>query len=627
MRRNGYIGKIIQKDGYLFKNGITNYSVVIPENYTPEEAFAAEEMQRILSLANLKISVLTEDQNVFGNKIFIGNTEAFKDLGISLNKDEFKRDGFIIETVGDDFILNTSGDSGNFYAVQTFLGHLADYTFYAVGEEKINKGDISLKEFHIKEIPSFYGRNTFCYETFTNKDYALRLRSDHPDFEKIYGSGPWSTLDGHTYTSEILPYTEYAEAHPDWFYFPKVHPYGNLPQICFSKGLYDDSPNGFFNTFVENLINRFIIPQKEKSYFMLGIMDHDEYCCCEKCKEEIDKYTISGLSMRFINKVADAVEKWRIENAPDRDIYLVTFAYLWLMKAPTVFKNGIYYPIDKSVVARDNVIVRIAPLTADYRYAIMDKDKNPEARESILAWHSVAKNLSIWDYNQDFNSHSFIYPSRNSTEETVNSYYENNIIDVFHQMQVTAPSNQCLGNPVAFAYSAKLWNVKENYNELYDEFIDAYFKDCAANIRNYISCFDCLTDNMKKRGYSGDIHTGVQLHPEYYELSEIRNLERVLTEALDKANSIKDLKLSKLLFDRIYPLTFFYKWVLLCCFGDKLKQDEFQRIVCDLKYSTQKYSVCEFRSIYPNLIRDDLCVDVLKTIQNNPKTCGSILRG
>lgn len=163
-----------------------------------------------------------------------------------------------------------------------------------------------------------------------------------------------------------------------------------------------------------------------------------------------------------------------------------------------------------------------------------------------------------------------------------------------------------------------------NY-QTYDEFIEAYFKDCSGKVKEHIAYFDRLTDNMEKRGYSGDIHTGVQLHPEYYELSEIRSLERILKEALDKANSISEMKLSRLLFDRIYPLTFFYKWVLLCCFGDRLSQDEFQEIVCDLKYNTQKYSVREFRSVYSNLVRDDLCVDVLNTIENNKNNCRDIL--
>ena len=626
MKRNGYTGQISPKNGYLFKNNLTNYAVVIPEKYTPQEAFAAEEMKRILSLIDYTIPVICENDDFNGPKIFIGNTNAFRTLGISLNQNEYKKNGFIIETVGDDYIINSPGDTGNFYAVQTFLGHLADYTFYAVDEEKINGGDIPLKEFHIKEIPSFFGRNTFCYETVHLKDYGIRVRSDHPDFEEIYGRTFWSSLAAHTYTSDILPCEEYAKEHPDWFAFPKINTYGNLPQICFSKGLYDDSQNGFFNTFVTNLIERFIIPENDKSFFMLGIMDHDEYCECENCRKEIEKYTISGLSMRFINKVADAVEKWRIENAPERAIYLVTFAYMWLMKAPTVLKDDVYYPIDSSVVARKNVIVRIAPLTSDYRYPIMDYEHNKEAAECIKAWRTIAPNLAVWDYNQDFNSHAFIYPSKKSVEQTVNSYYENNFIDIFHQMEDTSPSTQSFGHAIAFAYAAKLWNVKENYNELYDEFIDAYYKECAENIKEYISYMGYLSENMEKRGYNGDIHIAVQLHPEYYKIEEIRMLESILKKALDTANNLKDLKLSKLLVDRIYPLTFFYKWVLLCCFGANLSNAEFHKIINDLKYNTQKYSVKGFRSIYPNLIRDDSCLDVLKSIEKNPQNSYEILK-
>ena len=103
----------------------------------------------------------------------------------------------------------------------------------------------------------------------------------------------------------------------------------------------------------------------------------------------MEKYTIHGLNMRFVNKVADAVEAWRQENAPHREIYLVTFAYYPTIDPPVRWEGDTPMPVDESVIARENVIVRIAPIMANYRFDLLDAEHNQNSRSSFL-WIKIS---------------------------------------------------------------------------------------------------------------------------------------------------------------------------------------------------------------------------------------------
>ena len=139
------------------------------------------------------------------------------------------------------------------------------------------------------------------------------------------------------------------------------------------------------------------------------------------------------------------------------------------------------------------------------------------------------------------------------------------------------------------------------------EFIDEYYKDCSADIHNYLSYLDTLYEAMADRGYRGDIHTGVQLRKEFFKIDEIRILQQLLNKALTKAKDMTDRSVSSKIYDRIYPLTFFYKWVLLCCFGNDISTNEYHQIICDLRYHTYKYEVYSFRSEYATKIEAHTC--------------------
>jgi len=599
MKLNGYVGTIAQKDGYIYQNGKTGYKILIPQNASEAEEYAASELTDILSKAGISIETVTDDGVLpceDAKYISIGNTVYFRSLGIKMLQSEYKFDGFIIESVGNTYVIKGVGDTGTCFGVYGFAEYAFGYVYYAPDEYKINDFAKNL-EFHIKDIPTFFGRNAFSYYTAHVQDngFRLRINGEFARRDAKHGEGrPWSTLSDQSYAMQILDYRKYREAHPDWFYLSPdkedAPPPQCYPQICFSKGLYDKE---FFDTFMHNLINDYIAKESDKVFFMLGISDNTDFCNCDSCQKEVKKYTRSGLSMRFVNKVADAVEEWRLKNAPERVIYLISFAYLTTFEAPVIKKDGAYLPIDPSVIARDNVIIQYAPIHADYMYPLMDEEHNPESRESILGWKSVAKNMCVWDYRQDFHTQSFPYPTTLTAQANHDTYMELGFIEVFNQAQ-----HFCAGSAFIqmddFARARMHWNGKESYDELCDEFRKAFYKDAEPFVTEYLHAIESYYPTLVKRGWTVRYNNGAAMRKYYYTIDEMRQFAKILDKALDAARNIADKEISKKVYDRVNVLTLFYKFVLVICFPLEIPKDEALALIADLRKITKDYGFTAF---------------------------------
>ena len=453
---------------------------------------------------------------------------------------------------------------------------------------------------NIKEIPSFYGRNAFSYLSNTNDDYHFRLRNNYSvkDAREYYGKNHWSSLTDQSYVTQILDYRKYADAHPEWYHFSKEH-LEIYPQICYTKGLYDTEQGGFFDTFVKNLIENFIVPESDKTFFMLGISDNEYPCDCERCCEDAEKYGRSGLSIRFVNRVARAVERWRQKNCPEREIYLVSFAYQYDTEPPVKEVNGSFEPLDESVVADDNVIIRYAPIDANYLYPLCDKEHNLKTSKELAGWSKIAKHIAVWDYRQDFHCHAFPFPALLTGEENINIYYEYGVCDIFSQAQRWcdgAPSFVLADN---FARARKFWNIHENYTEKFYEFIDAYYKDCAPFICEYIEKLKEFWRKLPERGYKGYVHDGMIRRPYYFRKEEIDEWEVILCRAIKKARDIKDKELSEKLVARVEPLTIFYKLSRLNCFALQQDENEARGLLNELKLLCAKYNFTYFATREP----------------------------
>lgn len=614
MELNSYSGSITPREDWLYREGHTDYKILIPAQATEAERFAAEELTDIFSRAGVAVTTVTDEgmqADPDAKFIAIGNTVCFRSLGVTLTQKEFKFDGFIIETLGNTHVIKGVGDTGTCFGTYGFAEYAMGWMYYWIDEIRVDK-EAKNREFHIKDVPTFFSRSAYSYytdvrafdhpaDTKYTEDHSFRLRLNGqftPRCER-HGEGvPWSTLHDQSLAFQIMPYEKYMADHPDWYY---VAPEENLkrqinkrPQLCFSKAMLPDSEGGFFDTLVNNLIDNFIIPEADKCFFMLGISDNRCVCDCPDCKAAVEKYMIHGLTMRFTNKVADAVESWRRKNAPHRKIYLLTFAYYPTIEPPVKWEGENPIPVDDSVVARDNVIVRIAPIMANYRYDLMDKTHNENSRKALLGWSAITKKMAVWDYRSDFGTQVFPFPSTVSAQANHDIYIRLGMVDVLNQAEPFAGGQPFLKMD-DFARSRMHWNGRLHYDDLAEEFRRAYYDAAEPEVTEYLHLIEASYALWAERGWTTRINSRAAIRKYFYKLDEIYRHKEVLDRALKKARTIADPQRAKIVYDRVNELTLFYKFLLVICFPTEIPREEALALIEELLVISKQNEMYKFQ--------------------------------
>lgn len=589
--------KITDTNTVLYSNGQSDYKLVIPQGKTSNtdyEAYAAIEFNSIFRLAaGIDLEIITDaglSFNPTAKYISIGNTTLFAESGITADRETLGINGYKINTKGNSVLISAYGGLGLLYGVYEFCEINLGYRYYAADEIKItDSATVTLKNFDYTDRPDFEARVAFSYETHMDGHNADRLRLTG-NMINNFGGNWWSSLSDQSLVQQLIPEKRYKASNPGWFW---RSPGTNLPlpQICYTTGLYDryafekgdwgedgyaDGTHGLFWTLVYNLINDYIIPESDKTMFMLGMADNTQYCKCETCMRDYELYGRSGVMMRFVNAVADEVEAWRQANAPEREINLVTFAYLSFIEPPCKKDNGQYItdeqgkyvPVDKSVMARSNVVIRYAPIQANYMYNLMDRDHNPLERDAIIGWSSIAEKLCVWDYRVDFSAYIAPFPQWLSAYDNIKIYKDYGFIDIFHQGSRTTRST-----PFArlddYVRSRLLWNVNQSYEQLTEDFIVNYYKEGAETIRKYRKYLSIyyLTDMLDKY-YDGDPHRRLT-DAKWWPLETVLNIKRIFDEGYEEILPLKESNPVRyeIVKSRLDTESLFFRFMLLEHYG------------------------------------------------------------
>ena len=550
MQRKFLLGK---SDGAIAEKGKTDYSILISENAVPSVLYAAQELSRITEKATGAVMPVVTKK--YGPVISLGDNFLSREKGIAVTRNEVTRHGFRIKSDGDDVFIVSSGETGLIYAVQRYLELNLGYMYYAPDEEEYCDKLVK-RSLDVTDFPDFKNRDVFNFDTLQNPENHIKLYlsgSAVRNGDKKYGEGSWwASLHDQSLALQIIPYDVYRASHPDWYVGGEGGSGATNPQICYTKALYSkdeyekgdwseagynsaSAPHGMFWTFVYNLINNYIAVETDKSFFQLGMSDNSVFCSCYQCTADVEKYGRSGVALRFANAVADEVEEWRLQNCPEREIYLTMFAYLSIVDPPTVKstdENGkpVWTPVDPSVVARDNIVIRYAPIGDYYMFSLLDEKENPNSYNAINGWKTVAKNFAVWDYRVDFASINAPFPQWMSAQDNIRIYRDMGVTDVFHQGCRTSG-----GTPFItmdnWVRSRMLWDADQEYFKLADKFIDVYYEKAGDAIREYIAF---LTAHYKwanvEFGYKAHSHFAVGKKKKYFPVEFVKETEKIFAK-------------------------------------------------------------------------------------------------
>ena len=608
----------------LVADKTTDYTILLPENASKAEEYAASILIDVIkNSTGATISTVKEGGALPAKYVSIGDTKAAGKAGIDVKAEELGMGGFVLKTVGENIYVNSDTESGKICGTIILAEKNFDFMYYCEDEIRYVKADtVKVGNYDITYRPSFDGRNVFSYDTVYNYDNAVMLKANGvaSSWDEKYGeSGLWSSLHDMSNVFQLLYVKKYYNAHPEWFYINPAYADTDFTkmsdgdcysiiqkqtQLCYTEGLYNDKKGGMFDTFVSNL-KEYIVNEPTASLFMLGMGDNEQFCNCENCQRDVAVYKRSGVMLRFVNKVAREIKRWLKEESgtPDREVNLVAFAYLTVMEPPVKYVERKPQPIDETVVAEDNVCIRIAPLVnANFYWAINDKKHNTFMANNIEGWEQITSKFTIWDYRVYYHNVVAPYPYWNTVKTNLEIYKNMNVIDIFHQ-GIAQTSGVPFGRMDDYVRSRLLYNLDADVRTLTDDFINAYYKQAAPYIKEYIAFLQSYyATALVDAGYSGSVYTSV-FQEKFWSQECLLAIKAIFDKAYASIKDLPEDEYEKMK-GRIDVESRFYRFALLELYSSSFTKAELAVMIDEW----EKANV--FNPILQNEVRVDINLKV-----------------
>ncbi len=539
---------------YLVFEGKSDFEILIEDNASPCNQFAAQELQYFVKEAcGVELDIRKESETKKIKHISIGDTKASSFLEIDRAK--LNGDGFKIFSLGENIYVKGGYDRATLYGVYDFIESVLGVKFIADDCVHIPKQkNIEIPKMRVTEIPDFETRGYFSHAIIKFPLHAARMRMTcqwDTDVEK-YGGGwlsRWNQNELHS-TFRYLPQAEYVESHPDWYdYAPHdIMQDGSIRggQLCLTNGLddndeYDDTKDSNLKQLIENL-KKDIISHPQVEYFIVGQMDGHFPKPCERCKKAAERNGgFGGLVTIFTNVIAQQIAEWAKEIMPERKIVIVTFAYNWSSEPPVKEENGKLVPLNKKVIVRDNVATMLIPRRKCMYHKLSDKNcpYNVNGIDSLKGWAELTKNLMIWDHQTNFLVHHFYFPHLTTIQDNLLEYKKVGVKLILSQVGCWESRyyNTLLD---CYIYSKLMWNVEQDVGGLVREFNKYYFgeKYCE-EVENYLSYMENFYAEMDEKNA---FHTCGNLlyeygksdflNPEYYTIEFLTTAKKMIEEVM-----------------------------------------------------------------------------------------------
>ncbi len=422
-----------------------------------------------------------------GKYIYFNCPTQFAAAGLTMPTEDIGPSGYYIKTVGNGVFVATKAETGAQQAAIALLRHLVGYEMFAVDCVSYSKNGATMPNMDIVERP----------------DYDFYVASNKIDADTMYGMGFQNSLDvfinvtseassyGPWHNSlDYLPEKDYGEEHSDWY---SDVAYGDqfLHDLC-----YTAHGNATELEAMVTEVARIMVDYAERfpniPTIAFTIEDHNTVCSCSACTTHARQYNNSYAAavIQFLNRVNEKVQSTLAANAQQqnkakRDLNILFFAY-HKMLTPPAKKNaqGVWTPIDDTVVCAKEVGVYLAPIEANYGYSFND-EINAIYKDNCDGWAACADLMYIWTYNTNF--HYYMYPcnSFDSMIENYRYFKEMGAVYMWSQGQHNQNNASHFSNFKDYVNSQALFDVRANMKDLTDKYFANYFQDAAQPMRQY----------------------------------------------------------------------------------------------------------------------------------------------
>lgn len=458
----------------LAKDQKTSTIIALAADAIPAEKTAAEQLQKYLQQVTGATFPLQSETEV-GNdvpQILVGSGKRVRALLPQQDWRALGNDGIVIKTVGNTLILAGGRPRGTLYAVFQFLEESVGCSWWTPTEFTIpTKNALVIQPQNVAYVPPFNYREHFTTAVQKDPVFATMMRENgHFQKQDEKWGGHYNMLGFvHTF-SKLLPPEKYFKAHPEWY---SDQGNGNKPSTAASKmpeaqrtQLCLSNPE-----VLEELTKQALAWIKENpdaGYISISQNDNWNYCRDEPSLELAEREGSQAAPLlKFVNSVAEKIH----QQYPDFKVE--TLAYYYSEKPPKTIRPG------------KNVIIRLAPLTADFGHSL-NSDWNSETRDNLLAWSKIAPELFVWNYVTNFSHTGFPFPNWDNLDDDLRFFAANNVEGVFQQGDIYTNEVGDFVQLRAWLIGKLMWNPNLDQEKLTTEFLQGYYGAAAPFLKQYL---------------------------------------------------------------------------------------------------------------------------------------------
>ena len=484
------------EDGYIVKDGKTEYVVVVSDDELDDITTAAKELYDIfLEATGISLEFVSDSSATYSANakyISLGRTQIAEVLGADV--DALGEQGFILQTK-DQSIFILGKPQGALYGVYEFLNQTLNFETYTKDIYTLDKGvtELALPEFNEIQIPDIEYRIQFSGVQYSDELSRRRMRTMRSDDVTISGGG------AHNMLRFIVPFDEYYSTNATWFSnkTDSSDTY-ETTQLCYTAGGRGTaSYTQMLNVAIENVKN--MVANDDRYVFSLTQMDvQDMWCTCSGCQSVINQYGAnSATQILFINDLVSAVNSWLETEMGGKEVQFMTFAYYDTETAPTGIKLD------------DSVAIWLAPI-AGYR-ADNGVTAGRDSLESLInSWSSVASSVSVWAYGVYFNEYLVPYNNYDVLDELIQTAVSGNARYMWVQGNWNTTQNSCFDSLKEYLIAKLMWDKDASVDTLTANFFNAVYGTAASDMK---AIYNTMKSQLNSMITAGDLKTGIYSAP------------------------------------------------------------------------------------------------------------------
>lgn len=473
-------------DIQLVVDGKSEYTIIVSSEASPSEKHAAEELRHfLLEISGAEIPIAEEGDKSLSRLIVVGQGKVTEWLKVPIDFDDLGEEGFAIKTIGPHLVIAGGRLRGTMYGVYTFLEEVLGCRWYTSKASYIpRRPTITLQTLDIVQKPDFEYREPF-YTDAWDPDWAARNKtnSNHSRLDEKRGGKVEYGKFVHTF-NELVPLDRFWADHPEYYSLIDGKRTRERTQLCMS--------NPEVLRIATRTVLRWIERMPTAKIFSVSQNDWYRNCQCDACKAiDEEEGSPSGLMLRFVNAVAEEVEK------SHPNVLIDTLAYQWTEKPPKITKP------------RHNVRVRLCPIFACEMHEYEKCPNNAGFVSNLQEWNKVTDNLYIWHYNTDFAAYLLPFPDLDQLVTTIPLYKRTGVKGLFMQGTYNAGSGPAgfMDELKAYLIAKLLWNTDADPKVIREDFLSGYYGKAGRPIGEFL---DLLLNKVKEENLHGGIYIGVE---------------------------------------------------------------------------------------------------------------------